>query len=149
MSGDPLTIAGLALSAVSTASNISSQNAQRRQARRRFALEQQQHAQEQQRRALTQRIEERRIERERKQALAAQRARLGAAGVGGTGGSADAIFAGIDQRADQRLADLRADAALAADQPVNLLEDDNSATIGALTGFGRQVISAASALSKN
>ncbi|MCR9221987.1 MAG: hypothetical protein NXI21_17325 [Alphaproteobacteria bacterium] len=141
-------IATLALGAVDTAASISKQRAQRRQAQQRFALEQQQHAQEQQRRALTQRIEERRIERERKQALAAQRARLGAAGVGGAGGSADAIFAGVNQRADQQLADSRADAAIAAVPPLNLLEDDDSATIGALTGFGRQVISAAPALLK-
>lgn len=133
MSGPEAAI-GLILSGASTAAGISSQ-------RQQAAIQRQRVAAEQQQRALQQRIEERRIARERDQQLAAQRARLGAAGVGGSGGSADAIFAGIRNDADQRLFDLNQGNALAA-QSASLLDDDDGATIEALAGFGQQVISA-------
>lgn len=134
MSGaEPLAIASLALSGVSTAAGIAGQKQQAAVQRQRVAAEQQQ-------RALQQRIEERRIARERDQQLAAQRARMGAAGVGGSGGSADAIFAGIRNEADQRIFDIRSGNDLAA-QSASLLDDDNGETIQALTGFGQKVLS--------
>lgn len=129
-----MALASLALSGVSTAAGVAGQRQQAAAQRQRIAAEQQQ-------RALTQRIEERRIARERDQQIAAQRARMGAAGVGGSGGSADAIFAGIRGDADQRLFDVRQGNALAA-QSVSLLDDDDGPTIEALAGFGRQVIRA-------
>jgi|GEM_PF-5393010 len=125
-------IAMLALSAASTAASIKSQSVQRKAQAQKFAMDQQQQA-------LQQRIQERKIERERKQTLSSQRARMGAAGIGGTGGSADAIFAGINQKAGQQVGDLRAGKAI-ADQGVNLLADDNGPMIQGLAGFGQQVV---------
>jgi len=132
MSGPEAAI-GLILSGASTAASISGQRQQAAMQRRRIAAEQQQ-------RALQQRVEERRIARERDKQLASQRARMGAAGVGGSGGSADAIFAGIRADADQQVFDLRSGDALAK-QSASLLDDDDTASsIEAISGFGQQVI---------
>ena len=127
-----LALASTAMSAVGTVGAMKSREAQQEVQQQRFAIEQKQ-------RALKQRIEERRIERERKQATAAQRARMGAAGLSSSGGSADAIFAGIDQRSDQRLNDLRQSNAL-TNESVNLLADDTGDNLQNLAGFGQQII---------
>ena len=64
---------------------------------------------------------------------------MGAAGLSSSGGSADAIFAGIDQRSDQRLNDLRQSNAL-TNESVNLLADDTGDNLQNLAGFGQQII---------
>lgn len=128
-------IAGLALSAMSTVGAIKSRQAQQEVRQKRFAIQQQQ-------RALKQRIQERRIERERKEATAAQRARMGAAGLSSSGGSADAIFAGINKQADQQLNDLRQSTAL-TQRSVDLLADDTGDNLQNLAGFGQQVLNVA------
>ncbi|MBP5856266.1 hypothetical protein KAJ83_04550 [Marivibrio halodurans] len=143
---DPISVAGLGLSVLSTIGDGMSRGAEaeaRRETQARQAEnERNRRAHEQQQHALRQRVEERRIERERKQALATQRARLAASGVSGTGGSADAIMAGIHQRADQRLTDLRADT-LFQPEPVDLLADDTGDTLKNIAGFGHQVLGVA------
>jgi hypothetical protein len=62
-------------------------------------------AHQRQQAALRQRIEERKLERERRSEEASARARLGASGVGSSGGSGAAVLRGLNADYDQALHD--------------------------------------------
>ena len=85
-----------------------------------------------------QRIEQQRLERKRKSQLATARARLGAAGIGSTGGSGAALLGGINGDFDRELQESNQLFNLSQVEP-NLL-DDRPQRIRQFTRLGQQVI---------
>ena len=127
---------GTALSIASTGLGMA-QKAQQTDARNDARMAAYRRQQRQQ--ALKQRIEERRIERARKRAKAEQRARAGAAGISGTGGSTAALLTGLDREFDQKRRDLAEQGALAQPERPNLLDNDIGLARDALSLTGQIV----------
>ncbi|MDX1541476.1 MAG: hypothetical protein R3349_08745 [Geminicoccaceae bacterium] len=120
------------------------ERAAKRQSRSINADRDRQIAEIQARDAETRREEEARLRRQ----LASQRARAGAAGVGGTGGSSEAVLRGLVQETEAGLAAREGQSALRADgirrsardaSRRNLLDRIGGATSGGLRTFGRSV----------
>ena len=95
-------------------------------------------AHEQKQAALKQRIEERKLERQRQSEEASARARLGASGVGSSGGSGAAVLRGLNSSYDQALHDSRALFNSSMEAGPNLLDDG----VGNALQMGQQVFGA-------
>jgi hypothetical protein len=94
-------------------------------------------AHQRQQAALKQRIEERKLERQRRSEEASARARLGASGVGSSGGSGAAVLRGLNADYYQALHDSRTMFNASMDQGPNLLDDGPG--IGDIFQMGQQV----------
>lgn len=94
---------------------------------------------EQRQAALEKRIKERKIERERRRKLAAQRARFGSAGISSLGGSAGAVYAGLNKEFDTRKSDLNAAFNLARTERPDLLDPSSDMLRQGLAGADKVV----------
>ncbi len=131
--GDPVSIAAIASTAASGLGILEGHSRSRSQSR--FAAIQRQ--QEMQQLTLQQRLKEKQLERERRSKVASARARLGAAGVGSSGGSGGAVLQGLNKTYDEALNDSRSLHGLSM-RGLNLLEDNSSSNA---LGLGRQLLS--------
>lgn len=135
----------VATSVASIAGTIGSIQQGRSQAKAQAAARNQQITLQQQQAAMRKSIEDRRRQAQRKSQLATARARLGASGVGSTGGSGAALLGGINARFDEQKADSDHMFALSQVKP-NLLDSrpnrlqQLSSTINQGAGLARQVI---------
>jgi hypothetical protein len=102
-------------------------------------------AHDQQRAALEHRMNERRLERERRQKTASARARLGAAGIGSAGGSGAAVLRGLNKEYDIARFDSRTMFDMNRAGGQNLLDDSGSqladlaSNAKSAIGLGKQV----------
>ncbi len=127
-----LAIASLVMSAAQTVVSAKQASASRKAQAARIE-QQQQHA------ALQQRIDERNLERKRKQEIGAARARLSASGIGTTGGSGEAVLRGLNGAFDRQLSDGRAlyDSGHAG---AGSLLDDKYGGIQSMLSSGQQLV---------